>query len=83
MAMFAAILRASSLLRQLGGRSPPRLIHEIDIGELLPGAVLHDEAGVVEFFDRPERRGSGGRSMQPLMHDEPQPARSSVEYNST
>jgi len=32
------------------------LILEIDIGQLLPGAVDHDEAGVVEFFNRPGRR---------------------------
>jgi hypothetical protein len=29
--------------------------HEIDIRELLPGAALHDKAGV-QFFDRPGRR---------------------------
>jgi hypothetical protein len=27
--------------------------HQRPIGKLLPGAVAHDEAGVVEFFNRP------------------------------
>jgi hypothetical protein len=36
-------------------RPPARLFFEVDIGELLPTAVLHDEAGVVEFFNRPGR----------------------------
>jgi hypothetical protein len=30
-----------------------------DIGELLPISVAHDEAGVVEFFNRPGWRKSG------------------------
>jgi hypothetical protein len=30
---------------QLGRRSPPRLILEIDIRQLLPSFVLHDKAG--------------------------------------
>ena len=41
---------------QLGRRSAPRLILEIDIGELLPVGVPHDEAGIVEIFDGPRRR---------------------------
>ena len=40
---------------QLRRRSPPRLILEIDIGELLSRAVLHDEGGT-DIFDRPWRR---------------------------
>ena len=42
--------------KQFRRRSPPRLILEIDVGELLPGGVLHDDASVVEFFNRPWRR---------------------------
>jgi hypothetical protein len=34
-----------------GRRSPAGLILEIDIGQLLAGAVLYDEASVVEFVD--------------------------------
>src|SRR5262249_34935665 len=40
---------SAGLVRQGRGR----LILEIDISELLPVAVPHDEAGVVEFFNRP------------------------------
>ena len=40
--------------------SPPRLVLEIDIGELLAVVVAHDKAGFL-FFARPGRRaGSGG-----------------------
>jgi hypothetical protein len=42
---FAAILRASSLVGSLAAGSP-RLFLEINVGELLPGAVAHNEAGV-------------------------------------
>ena len=40
--------------------SPPRLFLEIDIGQLLASAVAHDEASVVEFFNRPGRREAAG-----------------------
>jgi hypothetical protein len=33
--------------------APSWLILKINIGELLSGPVAHDEASVVEFFDRP------------------------------
>ena len=36
-----------------GRRAPAGLLFEIDIGELLAGTVLHDEASIVEFFNRP------------------------------
>jgi hypothetical protein len=45
-AIFTAILRASSLLSQLGGGAAARLILEIDIRQLLPIAVGHDKAGL-------------------------------------
>jgi hypothetical protein len=41
--MFRAIRRASSFV-SFGGRSPAGLILEIDIRQLLPGAVDHDKA---------------------------------------
>ena len=44
---------------QLRRRSPPRLILEIDIGELLPGAVRHDE-GATNILDGPKRREAAG-----------------------
>ena len=44
------------LAEQLGCRSAPRLILEIDVSELLAVVVAHDKAGVVEFLDRPRRR---------------------------
>jgi hypothetical protein len=40
---------------QVGGRSPPWLILEIDIGQLLPRVVLHDE-GSTNIFGGPGRR---------------------------
>jgi hypothetical protein len=55
---------AASHATKLSFSSPSRLVLEIDIGELLPGAVLHDEAGVVEFFDRPRRREAAGGAMR-------------------
>ena len=36
------------LAEQLGGRASPRLILEIDIGKLLPGAVRHDESSAAQ-----------------------------------
>jgi hypothetical protein len=42
-------------------RSPTGLFLKIDIGELLTVAVLHDEAGIVVFLDRPGRREATGR----------------------
>jgi hypothetical protein len=53
--MFAAIRRASSLLSSLAADLRPRLILEIDIGELLPGTVAYDKTGV-QFLDGPRRR---------------------------
>jgi hypothetical protein len=43
------------LAEQLCGRSPARLLLEIDIGELLSVVVAHDKAGA-QLLDRPERR---------------------------
>ena len=40
----------------------PRLILEINIGELLPGAVLHDEA-CVQFLDKPRRREAAAQKL--------------------
>ena len=40
-------------------RSPAGLILEIDIGQLLPGAVSHGKAGV-QFLDGPRRREAAG-----------------------
>jgi hypothetical protein len=37
---------------QLGRRPSPWLILEIDIGQLLPAVIAHDEAGGL-FFDGP------------------------------
>jgi hypothetical protein len=59
LAIFAAIRRAFIFAEQLGCRRADRLILEIDIGELLPGAVGCDKAGV-QFFDRPGRREAAG-----------------------
>jgi hypothetical protein len=42
--MFAAIRCASSLVSSLAADRPAELLLEIDIGELLPGAVDHDKA---------------------------------------
>jgi hypothetical protein len=52
LAMFTAILRASSLLSNLAAE---RRHLEIDIGQLLPGAVRHDE-GRANILDNPRRR---------------------------
>jgi len=52
LAIITAFLRASSLLKQLGCRSPARLILEIDMRQLFAGAVRHDKAGV-QFLDSP------------------------------
>jgi hypothetical protein len=50
----------------------PRLFLKVDVGQLLPGAVDHDEASV-EFFNRPRRRERrsgmqchGGTGYQPM-----------------
>jgi hypothetical protein len=53
--MFAAIRRASSLVSSLAADRRPRLILEIDIGELLTVVVAHDKAGF-QFVDGPRRR---------------------------
>jgi hypothetical protein len=39
------MVASASTAQQLCCQSPPRLFLEIDVGELLPGAVLHDERG--------------------------------------
>ena len=44
---------------QLGRRSPPRLTLIIDVGELLPVGVPHDET-VRRYFRRPRRREAAG-----------------------
>jgi hypothetical protein len=41
------------VLRQEKVSAPLWLIFKINIGELLSGPVAHDEASVVEFFNRP------------------------------
>jgi hypothetical protein len=51
---------------QLRRRSAAGLILEIDIGQLLPGAVRHDKAGV-QFLDSPRRReATGGRHVMTI-----------------
>ena len=60
--MLAAIRRASSLLSSLAADLRPRLILEIDIGELLPGTVAYDKTGV-QFLDGPRRREAAGRHL--------------------
>jgi hypothetical protein len=42
------------LAKQLGRRSPARLILEINVSELLPAVVAHDKAGI-QFLDGPGR----------------------------
>ena len=44
------------LREQLGRRSPARLLLEIEIAEILPAGVFHDEGIVADLFDRPGRR---------------------------
>jgi hypothetical protein len=44
---------------QLSSRAPPRLILEIDIGELLPVVIADDKAGGL-FLDRPRRSQING-----------------------
>jgi hypothetical protein len=60
LAMFAAIRRASSRVTSLAARRRPRLILEVDVGELLTIAVAQDEAGVLLLDDHGggKRRGS-------------------------
>jgi hypothetical protein len=53
--MFAAILRASSLVSSLADDRRPWLILEIDIRQLLPSFVLHDKAG----FQSNQKSGIG------------------------
>jgi len=50
--MVSSAFTPAGLVRQGCGR----LILEIDIRQLLPGAVDHDKAGVIEFFEGPRRR---------------------------
>jgi hypothetical protein len=57
-ATLAAIRRASSAGEQLGCRSSPRLVLEVDVGELLAIVIAHHEAGGL-FLDDPRRPGSG------------------------
>jgi hypothetical protein len=45
------------------GTCEGRLILEIDIRELLPVAVLHDEAGIVVFVESTTAAGGGGRAL--------------------
>jgi hypothetical protein len=45
--MLLAIRRASSLLSNFAAESPPRLILEIDVSELLPVVVAHYETGLL------------------------------------
>jgi hypothetical protein len=42
------------LAKQLGRRSPARLVLEINVSELLPAVVAHDKAGI-QFLDGPGR----------------------------
>src|SRR5262245_37848128 len=46
LAIFAAIRRATYFVSSLAADRRPGLILEIDIRQLLPGAVDHDKAGV-------------------------------------
>src|SRR5262249_39931869 len=41
-------------------RSPARFVFEIDMRQLLSGALDHDKTGVVEFFEGPWRREAAG-----------------------
>jgi hypothetical protein len=56
-ATFASPLRRSSAFMT---GTPPRLILEIDIGELLPGTVRHDK-GRTNILNRPWRREAANR----------------------
>ena len=58
--MLTAIRLASSRSNNFAA-DRGRFILEIDINELLPIVVAHDEAGVVAFFDGPLRREAAGR----------------------
>jgi hypothetical protein len=58
-----AILRASILAEQFGGRASARLIFEIDVSKLLSGAV-RDDKGSINILDRPRRR-EARRSIRP------------------
>ena len=60
LAMLAAIRRASSFASSLAAESPPRLILEIDVGQLLAVGVAHHEASVL-FFDGPWWREAAWR----------------------
>jgi len=48
--------------------SPAGLLLEIDVSELLPVAVHHDEAGIVVFLDGPGREESDGCSSKKNLH---------------
>jgi hypothetical protein len=61
LAIFAAIRRASSLASNLAVDCLARLVLVIDVSELLPGAVLHDEAGA-NILNGPGRREAGPMS---------------------
>jgi hypothetical protein len=63
--MFTAIRRASSLVSNFG-RSPPWLILEIDIRQLLPGIVHHDKAGF-PVHRLTTAAGSGGRAWNEIL----------------
>jgi len=58
--MLAAIRRASSLVRSFGRYSPPRLLLDINIRQLLPGAVDHDKAASNSAINHAGE--SGGRA---------------------
>jgi len=45
---------------QLGRRTPAGFVLQIDVGQFLPGVVLHDTAGV-QFFDGAGRQEAAGR----------------------
>ena len=45
--------------QQLGCRPPVRFALKVEIGQLLPGVIRHDESGVA-FVDRPGRREAAG-----------------------
>jgi hypothetical protein len=56
-AIFARSVASVSPGRTMGNTAVPAgLLLKMDVRELLPVAVPHDEAGVVVFLDRPGRR---------------------------
>lgn len=50
--------------QQLRRRTPTGFVLEVDVGELLPCGVLHDEAGVA-LVERPRWAGSGDQGLVP------------------